>query len=189
MAKRKLRGVARPVVLVTSALMIGVSAHAVTINGLQGSGFEHIYGSYAPGGDCAREPRVTIADAGMSFHARGRTVTATRIEYAASFFGGSYEGVALAFFPFPQSDRDLGPVLMYVNEGEQPGTVRIEAGAEPGQQLDPFHAALAGSYQLCPGTGNGLAPRTVAEPVPVPGTPLDWTNLSSFVGRYPGSYS
>src|SRR5690554_7909336 len=93
--------------LAANALMVTDSAQAVSIDGLQGSGFDHIYGSYAPDGDCAREPRVTIAGPGMTFRADGRTVTATRIEYAASFFGGLYEGIALAFFPFPRSDSDL----------------------------------------------------------------------------------
>jgi hypothetical protein len=167
-------------------LMVTASAHAVTLDGLQGSGFEHIYGSYAPGGDCARDSRVTIGDAGMTFRATGRTVTAERIEYAASFFGGAYEGDALAFFPFPRGDMDFGHVLMFVNE-ERTGTVRIEAEAEPGQRLDPFHAAIIGSYQLCPGTGSGVAPPPVAEAVPVPGTPLEWTNLPRMEGRYPGS--
>ena len=175
--------------LAANALMVTDSAQAVSIDGLQGAEFDHIYGSYAPDGDCAREPRVTIAEAGMTFRADGRTVTATRIEYAASFFGGFYEGIALAFFPFPRSDSDLGPVLMYVNEDEKPGTVRIEANAEPGQRLDPFHATLAGIYQLCAGTGSGGTPPAVAEAVPVPGTPLEWTNLPGLVGRYPGSYA
>ena len=174
--------------LVVSALMAASSANAVTINGLQGSGFEHIYGSYAPGGDCAREPSVTIGNAGMTFRANGRAVTAARIEYAASFFGGAYEGDALAFFPFPRSDSDFGPVLLFVNE-EELGTVRIEAETEPGQRLDPFHAAIARTYQLCPGTGNGVASPAVAEIVPVPGRPLEWTNLPDMVGRYPGSYA
>lgn len=169
-------------------LMVTASAHAVTVHGLQGSGFEHIYGSYAPGGDCAREPRVTIGDAGMTFRATGRTVTAARIEYAASFFGGAYEGDALAFFPFPRGDIDFGPVLMFVNE-ERTGTVRIEAEAEPGQRLDPFYAAITGTYQLCRGTGSGVTPPPVAEAVPLPGTPLEWTNLSGMEGRYPGSYA
>src|SRR5690606_10299140 len=145
-------------------------------------------GSYASGGDCAREPRVTIGDSGMTFRANGRTVTAARIEYAASFFGGSYEGDALAFFPFTRSESDLGPVLLFVND-EEHGSVRIEAEAEAGQRLDPFHAALAGTYPLCSGTGSGVAPPTTAEAVPVPGTPLEWTNLSGMVGRYPGSYA
>ena len=171
-----------------SVLMVAASAHAVTINGLQGSGLERIYGSYAPGGDCAREPRVTIGDAGMTFRATGRTVTAARIEYAASFFGGAYEGDALAFFPFPRSDSDFGTVLMFVNE-ERTGIVRIEAEAEPGQRLDPFQTAITGTYQLCPGTGSGAAPPTLPEAVLVPGTPLEWANLSGMVGRYPGSYA
>ena len=169
-------------------LMVTASAHAVTLDGLQGSGFEHIYGSYAPGGDCAREPRVTIGDAGITFRATGRRVTAARIEYAASFFGGAYEGDALAFFPFPQGDFDFGPVLMFVND-ERTGTVRIEAEAEPGQRLDPFYVAVTGAYQLCPGTGSGVAPPTVAPVVPVPATPLEWTNLPGMEGRYPGSYA
>lgn len=170
-----------------SAMMVAASAQAVTIHGLKGSGFEHIYGSYAPAGDCAREPRFTIADAGMTFHASGRSVTTTRIEYAASFFGNSYEGDALAFFPFPKSDSELGPVLMFVNE-EQHGTVRIEAKAEPGQRLNSFHAALAGRYQLCPGTGIRLPPPKGQKPAVVSGTPIEWSNLPTLVGRYPGRY-
>jgi hypothetical protein len=176
------------VAVAASVLMVAASAHAVTINGLQGSGFEHIYGSYAPGGDCAREPRVTIGDAGMTFRATGRTVTAARVEYAASFFGGAYEGDALAFFPFPRGDSDFGPVLMFVNE-DRTGTVRIEAEAGPGQRLDRFRAALAGTYQLCPGTGSGVTASTVAEAVSVPGTPLEWTTLTGLVGRYPGNHA
>src|SRR5690606_25403989 len=95
----------------------------------------------------------------------------------------------LAFFPFPRSPDELGPVLMYVNDDERLGTVRLEANAEPGQRLDPFYAALAGSYQLCPGTGSAVSAPTASRVVPVPGTPLEWTNLPGLLGRYPGSYS
>lgn len=177
------------VAIATGALTIAASAQAVTVDGLQGSGFEYVYGSYAPGGDCSREPRVTIGDAGMTFRADGQTVAATRLEYAASFFGGAYEGDALAFFPFPRSDSDLGPVLMLVNEDGMRGTVRIETEAVPGQPLDPFHRTLAGTYQLCPGTGSGVSSPAVAETASAPGTPLEWTNLPGLVGRYPGNYA
>jgi hypothetical protein len=170
-------------------LVVSTTASAVTINGLEGSGFAHIHGSYAPGGDCSREPRVTLDDAGMTFHAIGRTVQRTRVEYAASFFGMSHEGIALAFFPFTRNDNDMGAVLMIVNEDEKPGAIRIESNAEPGQRLDPFEAALAGSYQLCPGTGSGVAPPQAAEPQRFAGTPLEWTNLRALVGRYPGTYA
>ncbi len=167
--------------------MASTTASAVTMDGLEG--FDHIYGSYAPGGDCSREPRVTLDEAGMTFTANGRTVQVKRVEYAASFFGMSYEGIALAFFPFPASEYEYGDVLMYVNNEEEPGTVLIESNAEPGKRLDSFHAAIVGDYRLCPGTGSGVAPPVAEEPVEVAGTPLEWTNLASLVGRYPGSYS
>src|SRR3546814_7758745 len=85
-----------------------------------------IYGSYAPGGDCSREPRVTINSTGMTFRASGRDVKTTRLEYAASIFGVRYEGITLAFYPFVKSDNNLGPVLVYVNDEEKPGAIRID---------------------------------------------------------------
>ncbi|MXO71843.1 hypothetical protein GRI99_09355 [Altererythrobacter buctensis] len=178
--------------LLVGALMLPVSARALSVNGLKDQGVDHIYGSYARSGDCSREPRVTISDAGMAFTSSGRTVQVTRLEYAVSFFGMSYEGISLAFFPFPQSRSDMGPVLLYANYDEKPGALLIEANAEPGQRLDPFHASLAGEYQLCAGTGSTAAPATpasTAAPAPVAGTPLEWTNLAALVGRYPGAYS
>jgi len=175
--------------VLAGALVASTGAEAIPVNGLRGNGFEHIYGSYARGGDCSREPRVTIGDAGMTFSANGRTVQATHMEYAASIFGARYEGIMLAFYPFPRSGGDLGPVLLYVNDGEKPGAMRIEANAAPGQRLEPFHAALAGVYRLCAGTGSGVPPPGMAKSVSVAGTPLEWTNLASLVGRYPGSYS
>src|SRR3546814_5334644 len=91
--------------------------------------------------------------------------------------------------PFVKSDNTLGPVLVYVNDEEKPGAIRISADAEPGRPLDPFHAAIAGTYKLCAGSGSGAAPPATPEPSPAAGTPLEWTNLPSLVGRYPGSYS
>lgn len=180
--------------MIAAALLIGTSlisteAGALTVNGLKGQGVEHIYGTYARNGDCSREPRVTINDAGMTFRSGGRDVQATRIEYAVSFFGMSYDGISLAFFPFPKGDDDFGSLLLYVNDEEKRGTLRIEADVPPGQKLDPFHAALVGSYRLCAGTGSKVAPPMVSAPAPVPGTPLEWSNLQQSVGLYPGSYA
>src|SRR3546814_497653 len=176
---------------ICAAAMMSMSsiAHAVPVNGLRDPAFRYIYGSYAPGGDCSREPRVTINSAGMTFRASGRDVKTTRLEYAASIFGVRYEGITLAFYPFVKSDNTLGPVLVYVNDEEKPGAIRISADAEPGRPLDPFHAAIAGTYKLCAGSGSGAAPPATPEPSPAAGTPLEWTNLPSLVGRYPGSYS
>jgi hypothetical protein len=125
----------------------------------------------------------------MTFRANGRTVQVKRMEYAASFFGGRYEGITQVFFPFPVSGSDMGPVILYLNDEEKRGFLRIEANAEPGKRLDPFHAALAGSYRLCAGTGPTTPAPARAERAPVAGTPLEWTNLAAMVGRYPGNYS
>jgi len=171
------------------ALLLPASAQALTVTGLDGQGVDHIYGSYAPDGDCAREPRVVIDGAGMAFTSGGRTVPVSRLEYAVSFFGMRYEGITLAFFPFPVSAGDMGPVLLYANDEETPGALRIEANAEPGQRLDPFHASLAGRYRLCPGTGSAAAPGAAAADPPEQAIPLEWANLTAMVGRYPGSYS
>lgn len=176
-------------VLLAGALVASTQAEAVPLNGLKGQDFEHIYGSYGRNGDCSREPRITVNDAGMSFRTGGRDVQATRLEYAASFFGMSYEGIALAFFPFPKNENDVGPVLLYVNDEEEPGTMRIESNIAPGRRLDPFHSSLLGSYRLCAGTGSKVAPSTVVAATPVAGIPLEWGNLVELVGRYPGSYA
>lgn len=170
-------------------LMLPSGVSAIAINGLERDAFEHIYGSYAHGGDCSREPVVMLHEGGMTFRANGRTVEAARVEYAASFFGMHYDGNALVFFPFPRSSSDLGAVLMFVNENETPGEIRIEATPEPGRPMDPFQASLAGDYLLCAGTGSGVAPPAEVPPQQVQGVPADWSNLPSLVGRYPGSYA
>lgn len=172
--------------LVAGVLMASTAAQAIPVNGLKD--FRSIHGSYARGGDCSREPRVTIDDAGMTFRASGRTVQATRMEYAASFFGARYEGIILVFYPFSRGN-DMGPLFLYVNDEEKPGALRIVSDPGPGQRPDPFHAALVGRYQLCAGTGSAAKPQAAAEPARVAGTPLEWTNLASLAGRYPGSYS
>lgn len=163
------------------------AASAATMDGLEG--FDHIFGSYAPGGDCSLEPRVTLDKAGMTFTATGRTVQVSRVDYSASFFGQHYEGIAIAFYPFPRAEFEPGDVIMLVNDDEVAGRISIHAEAAPGRRMDPFQAALHGDYALCPGTGSGVAPPQAEKPVEVPGTPLEWDNLAGLVGRYPGSYS
>src|SRR3546814_5032879 len=49
---------------ICAAAMMSMSsiAHAVPVNGLRDPAFRYIYGSYATGGDCSREPRVTRSE-------------------------------------------------------------------------------------------------------------------------------
>lgn len=168
------------------------STQAVTISAFKGQGFEAIYGSYAPGGDCSKEPRLTIGDRGITFRANGREVTPPSVEYAASLYGQRYEGITQVFYPFRVSDTNLGPVLMFVDDDEKRGVIRFQAEQLPGQRADPFHAAFTGSrlFTLCKGTrpaGAASSAATAPSTPEVPATPAEWTNLASLVGKYPGS--
>ncbi|MCW2391845.1 hypothetical protein M2336_000229 [Sphingobium sp. B1D7B] len=186
------------VIIAACALALqGSATQALTIAGLKGQGLDHIYGSYAPRGDCSEEPRVTIDDKGMTFRAHGRTVTPPRVEYAVSFMGPSYEGITAVFMPFPISPSDSGRVYMYVNDDEKAGVIRFEDNLMRGQRPDPFHAAFTagGLFMLCKGsaavgTPASTTPRPAATPAAaVQGIPAEWTNLASLVGKYPGSYA
>lgn len=133
-----------------SALAV-TAAHALPLSNLEGQGLDHIFGSYAPSGDCSKEPRVVIDQSGMLFRAKGREVTSHKVEYALSFMGPSYEGITAVFFPFPISNDDLGRVVMFVNDDERPGVIRFEADLPPGERADPFHAAFTsgGLFTRC----------------------------------------
>jgi hypothetical protein len=196
----------RPALCMTTAALavcaavfsFATSATAVTISGLKGSGFDPAYGNYAPGGDCSKEPRITLGDRGITFRANGRELTSTRLEYAVSYMGPRYEGITQVIFPFPVNDNDFGRVLMFVNDDERRGIIRFEADLVPGQRADPFHAAFtgAGVFRLCggsaavagaPARSGNAAPSASARPqVAAQATPAEWTNLASLVGRHPG---
>jgi hypothetical protein len=170
-----------------------VAAQALPLSNLYGQGVDHIFGSYAPGGDCSKEPRVVIDRNGMLFRANGREVRPGRVEYALTFLGPSYDGITAVFFPFPVSSNDYGRVIMFVNDDEKPGVIRFDADLPPGGRPDPFHAAFtnAGIFTLCKGSA---PPGTPPPPQPeatvaVQGTPAEWNNLAGLVGKYPGEYS
>lgn len=177
--------------LYTAAITHVSSAQAVTLSAFKGQGMEGIYGSYAPGGDCSKEPRLTIGDRGITFRTNGREVTPPRVEYAASFFGQAYEGITQVFFPFMVSDNDLGRVIMFVDDDEKRGVIRFEADLAPGQRADPFHTAFTGSklFTLCKGSRPASAASSAAAPATPesPATPAEWANLASLAGKYPGS--
>lgn len=173
------------------ALGIGAPVSAAPLTSLKGQGFDRIYGDYAPRGDCAATPRLTIDAAGFAFHTGGRTVRSAKVEYAASYMGQAYDGITTVFFPFPRSDQDFGGLLMFVDDDEKPGVVRFEADLAPGQAADPLHAAFtkASPFLRCggaPPTKAAVAPTSTPGAAIRPGTPLEWTNLPAMTGRYPG---
>ena len=169
------------------------SVQALPLTSFKDQGVDHIFGSYAPRGDCAKEPRVTIDEKGMTFRANGREVKPPRVEYALTYMGQRYDGIMSVFFPFPVSNNDFGRVLMFVNDDEKPGAIRFEPDLAPGQRPDPFHASFTGGglFTLCQGSAPAgtPAPPQPEVAVAVQGIPAEWNNLVSLVGKYPGSYA
>lgn len=144
----KFSGIGVVTLLAWAGLIWAGPAHAVTLTTLKDQGLDHIFGRYAPGGDCARLPRVDIDDAGFTFRVQGRTAQSRRFEYAISFMGQSYQGISAVFFPFPVNDGNFGPVILIVNADETPGRLTLETDLPKGQRPDPLHAVLAAASPL-----------------------------------------
>lgn len=181
--------------IMTAAITTAIPAGAVPVGTLKGQQLEDIFGDYAPGGDCRAEPRLTIGESGFTFRALGRTVKPPTVEFAPSYMGPAYQGIAMVVFPFPRSSTDLGPVLLTVNADEKPGVIGIEADLAPGQRADPFHAAFirAARLERCRTAAATPPPRPQTLPAPAAApqakaTPVEWSNLAALEGRYPGDY-
>jgi hypothetical protein len=146
-------------------LMAG-NARALTLHGLKGQGLSAAYGTYAPRGDCQREPRITVDDSGFTYRYRGHTSHPTTFEHALTYAGPDYQGIGQWFFPFPLSDSDYGRLLMTINPDEKAGTLKFEPNVAPGESLTPLQAALVkGSpYAKCskPIAASGVASRARA---------------------------
>ena len=130
--------------LLFASLVVLVSSHAeaVTLHGLKGSQLDGIYGTYAPSGDCGREPKIVVDDSGISFTHAGKSMHSGTLEYALTYMGPDYQGSSRVIFPFPVSDDDFGRVLMTFDADEKPGALKVEPDLGPGQKLTPLQAAL-----------------------------------------------
>ena len=132
------------------ALGAGCAAQAVELNGLKG--LEGIFGRYAPGGDCKRQPQVVADASGLSFEVGGKQEKVTNPEQALGFAGPDYDGPGVWLFPFRLGDGYA--ILMSFNDGPQTGTLTIapqDEGYPGGPKLSPRNQALvSGSpYRLC----------------------------------------
>jgi hypothetical protein len=142
-------GMRRLVAIALLALVPAQQASAITVTNLRNVHLDALFGRYAPGGDCKREPRITVDATGFTFTNGGRTVHPARFEHAVSYGPHDYAGISSWFFPFMKNDDDFGPVLMTFNANEKRGLLMIEnerAGAG-----NPLYVALAkGSpYRKC----------------------------------------
>lgn len=123
------------------ALLPG-QAGALTLEHLKGAQLEGIYGTYAPHGDCTREPRITVDDSGFAYLLGGKATHGGKVEYALTYGGPEYTGISQWIFPFPVSDDDFGRVLMTFNADEKRGALQVEPDLGPGQSLNALQAAL-----------------------------------------------
>lgn len=173
------------------AMLMPSVANAVPLSTLEDKGLDHTFGSYAPRGDCSREPRVIIDKHGITFRANGREHSPAKVEYAPSFYGQMDVGSLAVFYPFPVSSDDFGPVLMFVNDENRRGVIRFEHNHPPRQLADPFHSAFtaAGPFTLCAGATTAPMPERPqsATLTMVRGIPAEWNNLASLIGKYPGN--
>jgi hypothetical protein len=133
-----------------AGLLFG-DASALTLANLKGAQLDDIYGTYAPGGDCKREPRITVDNSGLAYAYAGKATHSKSMEYGISYGGQEYNGISRWIFPFPVSDSDFGRVLMTFNAGEKRGVLTAEPDLGPGQHLSGLQAALikASPYARC----------------------------------------
>lgn len=89
-----------------------------------------IYGSYAPGGDCARQPRVIVGKAGVFLDTAAGKAGPLPIDVCYSCAGGArYEGIQRWVGVKYGKDKwggDNMPVTLMFNDGERPGALLVE---------------------------------------------------------------
>jgi hypothetical protein len=133
-----------------AALGSSLVTNAVELQDLKG--LEGIYGRYAPGGDCKKQPQVLVDVTGLTFFAAGKQEKVTNPEQALEFNGPDYQGPDIWLFPF--RIKDGYSVLMTFNYNSRKGVLTIDPhdeGYPGGPKLSPRNQALvSGSpYQRC----------------------------------------
>jgi hypothetical protein len=165
---------------------IVTAAGAVTRTDLAGEDMQQIYGQYAPRGDCKAGPVITIDRSGFSYDVAGKTTHSGKFEFAASFWGNSYDGISLAFFPFVRSDDDFGATTLVVNADEVPGKITVSNDGPPPISAVQRALAKASPFMRCGGAPRLKAPAPA--PPPLPPVPLSWALLPKAAGQYGTAY-
>lgn len=119
-----------------------------------------VYGTYAPGGDCAKQPRIIVNKAGIHLDtaAGRRGPLPTMVSY--TFVGGArYNGIQVwALVKHGGKNRwgdDNTPVILTFNAGEKRGALTAERenpGKERPVALDGPLTSVAQTarFRLCP---------------------------------------
>lgn len=135
---------------VLMGLLCTTPASAAELAGLKG--YERLFGRYAPGGDCTKQPRITVDARGLTFDVNGKPELAANPEHALGFAGPEYDGKSVFMFPFRIPDGY--PILMTFDADEVSGRLVVapqDEGWPGGPKLSPRNEALVkGSpYQRC----------------------------------------
>lgn len=134
----------------TGLMLIGTASLGVELTDLKG--WDVLFGRYAPGGDCSRQPRIVVDVSGFTFDVDGKTQKVTNPEHVLEYQGPDYKGIAQWFFPY--HSNDVHPILMTFNAGETRGRLAVEAydeGYQGGPPLTAWNKALVGGspYAKC----------------------------------------
>jgi hypothetical protein len=113
MDRRTSHGWQAPIPLVIS-LLIASASGAATVKDL--AGHDDIFGRYAPGGDCKRQPQIVADKSGLAFEMAGKTEKTTQLEYVTGYNGPDYQGIEKVIFPFTRPDGEY-PIIMQFNFG------------------------------------------------------------------------
>jgi hypothetical protein len=115
-------------------------------------GYDRIFGRYAPGGDCKKQPQVLVDATGLTFFWAGKEQKVTNPEHVFDYAGPDYQGPDIWFFPFRL--KDGYSILMTFNADAKMGVLTIagqDEGYPGGPKLTPLNQALvSGSpYEKC----------------------------------------
>jgi hypothetical protein len=100
-----------------------------------------LFGRYAPGGDCAKEPRVTLEEKALTIQAAGKTTRLSPIDACFSCEGGArYQGIVVWVSQLGQDGNPVEP-FFHLNAGEKRGMLAVDKFGM--QNFPPAHRAVA----------------------------------------------
>lgn len=122
-----------------------------------------VYGRYAPGGDCTKQPRIIVDKAGVHLDTTAGQRASLPIAVSFTAIGGmNYDGIQIwAWIKHGGKNRygdDNDPVILTFNAGEKLGALsaeRSEPGTERPVALDgPLTSIVqTASFHLCSADG------------------------------------
>lgn len=130
-------------------LPLCLPVEAAELQGL--TGLDNLFGRYAPGGDCKRQPQILAEASGLTFFVGGKEEKVTNPEEALGFAGPDYTGPGHWLFPFRLGE---GYTIMMEFSGDKAGTLNIsghDQGFPGGPPLNARDQALVGGspYKRC----------------------------------------